>query len=538
MNKFSSPLRLIALFGFLALSGWLPAQVFGWAVPGTSTSDIGGMKVVTATNQDYVVAGIFTGSANFSGTTVTGSANESIFVCRYDSSGALQWATAFSNSEDLELGGIAAGSNNEVYLAGTFEENLSLGSTLLTNIDDENGFLARLDGSGNVVWALNIESSEEGSVSAVGVNGAGTVAIAGNFEDDLVLGSTTITSAAEEAIYVAAFDGSGNLQWTGQAESDDEATVFDLAPAGSSDWVMTGLFEDALTAGSTTLPNASGSDLFLIQFNNTGTVSWAEGIGGTSDVAGLGVTADGSGNVFVAGGFDGTADFSPVLTTGGGADAFLARYNNQGNVQWVSQFSSSADVNALGIHRAANNRILVTGSIGATATFDTVSVSNNSGQDLFIVAYNPSGSALFGKGAGGTSVTGFDVTSDAFDHPVVTGSFQTTAFFDNLTVNGVGGEDFVLAKLYNGNFTVGTGGNDLENTKVTLYPNPVAQKLYFELPEGSESGEWQLWDAQGRILRSVILDPARRWVDVSDLAAGLYLLTQPTTGSSLRFVKE
>ena len=56
---------------------------------------------------------------------------------------------------------------------------------------------------------------------------------------------------------------------------------------------------------------------------------WAKSVGGTSSVLGPSIAVDASGNVYVTGVFQGTADFDPGagttnLTSAGGADMFLA----------------------------------------------------------------------------------------------------------------------------------------------------------------------------------------------------------------------
>ena len=58
-------------------------------------------------------------------------------------------------------------------------------------------------------------------------------------------------------------------------------------------------------------------------------------------VYGRGIATDPQGNIYVAGRFSGTATFGDTnspLTSYGDSDAFLAKYNNQGRLQWARKF--------------------------------------------------------------------------------------------------------------------------------------------------------------------------------------------------------
>ena len=83
---------------------------------------------------------------------------------------------------------------------------------------------------------------------------------------------------------------------------------------------------------------------FALQLNNNlcfsqPPYSWAINPGGSSDEMGYGIAIDASGNSYVTGYFQGTANFNPSgaanLTSHGGQDIFLAKYNTSGNYLWA-----------------------------------------------------------------------------------------------------------------------------------------------------------------------------------------------------------
>ncbi|MEM7035642.1 MAG: T9SS type A sorting domain-containing protein, partial [Bacteroidota bacterium] len=176
--------------------------------------------------------------------------------------------------------------------------------------------------------------------------------------------------------------------------------------------------------------------------------------------------------------------------------------------------------------------------IAATTTFDTVTVSNNTGQDMYVCAYDLSGSALYGKGVGGSSVFGGDVTAGIDANPVLTGAFTTTAFFDGISVSGFGGDDCFVAKLYPGTIITGQIAPEDAGLGVRVFPNPVRHSLQIEWQGKGLSPKWEVRDMTGKIVREFTIYGQGENFDVSDLPAGLYLLTHPEKQVGIRFVKE
>ncbi len=91
---------------------------------------------------------------------------------------------------------------------------------------------------------------------------------------------------------------------------------------------------------------ANGSfDVFLSKFDSSGDFVWARTWGGLFSDIGYGVAADGSGNVYVTGVFNGTVDFDPddgvdPHTTNGGEDVFLSKFNSSGDFVWAQTWES------------------------------------------------------------------------------------------------------------------------------------------------------------------------------------------------------
>ena len=153
------------------------------------------------------------------------------------------------------------------------------------------------------------------------------------------------------------------------------------------------------------------------------------------------IVLDASGNVFTTGYFNGTVDFdsgpgSTSLSSAGGKDIFITKYNSQGNFVWAKRMGGLLNDVPVDIAVNANNgNVLATGTFQGTADFDpgagNVPRTSNGGDDIFLSLLDSSGNYLNVKsvgGAGNESVAGCSVFSN--NYSTIVGSFEQTVDFD------------------------------------------------------------------------------------------------------------
>lgn len=159
---------------------------------------------------------------------------------------------------------------------------------------------------------------------------------------------------------------------------------------------------------------------------------WAKQMGGASDETGNGVAADASGNVYTVGNFKGTVDFDPgpgifTLTATSTEDAFISKFDGDGNFLWAMQLSGSDHVRGSSIALDNSNNIYITGSFSGLVDFDpglgSYTLGSIGGQDIFIAKFNADGILAWVKqfGEQSTFAAGNALTADASGNVLVTG---------------------------------------------------------------------------------------------------------------------
>jgi secreted PhoX family phosphatase len=148
---------------------------------------------------------------------------------------------------------------------------------------------------------------------------------------------------------------------------------------GSGNAYVTGFFQGTAdfdpSASTQNRTSAGSGDIFVAKYSSSGAYQWANAIGGTSDDYGSGIGVDGSGNAYVTGYFQGTADFDPSASTqnrtsAGGIDIFVAKYSSSGAYQWANAIGGTSDDIGSRIALRGNDDVYAVGTTAGSADAD------------------------------------------------------------------------------------------------------------------------------------------------------------------------
>jgi hypothetical protein len=221
-----------------------------------------------------------------------------------------------------------------------------------------------------------------------------------------------------------------------------EDQIADLAVDASGAVYVTGTFTGSVDfdpgTGLRVLTSLGGNDVFVARYSATNALVWAVQLGGSGEEASRALTLDASGDVVVAGWFEGTPDFdggagSATLISAGGRDGFVAKISNAGAFAWVRRFggpdadelvevaTSGSVVYAAGFFEGAADGLPDgTGPVAAPGL----------GEDLVALSFAgdgaPLGAVALG-GAGDERASGITAAGTSF---VISGTFADDLDFD------------------------------------------------------------------------------------------------------------
>jgi len=426
----------------------------------------------------------------------------SVFVCAQ--APEWQWATqAGGDSGDFGFG-ITVDNAGNTYVTGFFNGTATFGSYSLSGYGDI--FVAKMDANGNWLWATQAGGGGTSGDFGFGitVDDAGNSYVIGSFHGTATFGFYSLPSSGYEDIFVAKLNATGNWLWATQAggTSNDRGYGITIDDAGNS--YVTGGFQGTATFGSYYLTSSS-IDIFVAKMDEDGNWLWVTQAGGTESSFGHGITIDNEGNSYVTGYFRDTATFgSHSLTSNGNADIFVAKMDANGNWLWATQSGGGGYDEGNGITIDDTGNSYVTGTFDYTATFGSYTLPCYGYADIIVAKMDSIGNWIWATRAGGTydgyyGDSGKGITIDDAGNSYVTGYFQGTAFFGYYSISGSGYEDIFVAKL--GNETSFENEIiELNSISLSNYPNPFnpTTMIYFETTNLHENSRIEIFNIKGQ----------------------------------------
>ncbi len=169
-----------------------------------------------------------------------------------------------------------------------------------------------------VEWVRSGGGTEIDRGFAITADPAGNTYVTGSFSGTAPFGPFTLTSAGSDDIFVAKYDGGGNVLWAQSAggTSVDQGLAIAVDDSGNS--YVTGVYSSSATFGSFTISSSAGTrDVFIVKYDGNGNALWARSAGGTTLDEGRGIAVDDAGNSYVTGTFSPPATFGSFTLTSG-----------------------------------------------------------------------------------------------------------------------------------------------------------------------------------------------------------------------------
>jgi len=207
---------------------------------------------------------------------------------------------------------------------------------------DKGLFLTKQDRNGNPVWVVRFTDADNVELFLGNRIVVDTISnciyLTGSFFDPLVIpGGPTLIPYAFGSIYLLKYDFNGNYLWS--VQEDFKASNLCLATDYTGNVILGGTFTNTINIGGTQLVSAGLEDAFVAKFNSSGQAIWAVRAGGEDqEWSGL-VSTDEQNNIYMTGEFNSyevTVDDVPVSMEDGDGNILFAKFNPQGEVQWVT----------------------------------------------------------------------------------------------------------------------------------------------------------------------------------------------------------
>lgn len=412
--------------------------------------------------------------------------NRGLFILKLDPSGNYIWARQFDNGAYSSLGAsIRPDAFGNIYIIGQFQGTVDLDPGENDyNLTDTYGnvFILKLDSHGDFVWAKQIGGFYYYSlVASFSVDASGNLCIVGDFDAydsmfDFNPGDDTLyfTSTSLRNVFILKIDSTGAFLWAKQIGGE---TSYDVGYFASSSIDDDGnIYTFGRFGGTIDFDPGDGifefssydvGEIYLSKLDSYGKFLWAKQFGIFKYSYWQWKTSvDAEGNIYVIGGFDGSADFDPNEGTHeltGDYDTFILKLDSSGNFLWVKQLENVIPPSRINV-------------------------------DLFGNIY---------------TMANFIGTRDLDPRP------------DTLNFTSFGEKDIFLLKMSQKKSVA-----IIENVKnnFTFYPNPTNDLLTIET-EQSYNYSLEIISLNGQLIFNTELEGTTHQIDISSFQKGVYLIS-------------
>ncbi len=244
-----------------------------------------------------------------------------------------RWSAGYGEPDDYQGGhAIAAGPGGEAVVAFAFGGSIDLGGGVLVNVApdvmyDMDIALASFDAEGKHLWSKAFGAPGKQWPTAVAVDPAGNILVAGTFTGELDFGTGPLSGS----MFVAKLDPAGNPLWA-RGYPGDYTISLALGPSGD---VLAALrCPGGTDLGGGPLPGEGKGDICLVALDPEGTHVWSRLLGGPEYDTPIDIAVGPGGEIVVAGVFQDTLLLPDPLVSQGFFDAFVARLGPDGTPLW------------------------------------------------------------------------------------------------------------------------------------------------------------------------------------------------------------
>jgi hypothetical protein len=405
-----------------------------------------------ATDQDnsIFVTGEITDNTEFGGHILPSAGKLDFVVAKLDPKGHVLWATSAGGAEIDRGYGVSPTGDGGCFVTGHFQsETIQFGETELKNSGDYDGFVARLDGKGNFLWAKRFGGIGYDYGHGIATTPDGTAVVAATITNQGDFGTQSIGIEKGKSAVLAKLTPTGDVTWV-QTASGTSTSGHNVAVGPDGAIYLAGLVRGQVTWSDTVSTDNRVQDISIAKYDAAGVFQWVSTAGGESNGLATSVAVDSkSGNLCIAGMFQGTAVFgTKTFTSQGGHDFYAAVLSPEGEFLAAHQGGGSGTDYGLGATALPGGGFAITGEISERGTFHGKPHECAGERDLFVATLTGEGSVNSFALAGGPDHDlsyGIAATDDGC--VLVTGAFRNETQFGALKLLSKKGNDIFIANL-------------------------------------------------------------------------------------------
>lgn len=466
-----------------------------------------------------------------------------VFISQYDRSMRL-WIEGMGSTRVDEITSLLNVGENELILSGTFVLNgVFQDLTLESSLSSKATFILKMKDE-QVIWAKILNGTASEKIGEIQKDEEGNLYMVGHFEEDLYYQNTSISSSADEGIFILKTDKDGELIWFKSYGTKGIVRAKHLQyHEEKKQLFLSGEFKGELAFANESIEtNTADFDVFIASMDKDGEELWLVKAGGVLEEINHDLMVDERGDLFLTGNFRGIMiidDQIEIQTTGTLDDnLYLLKISSEGDPIWGRSIGKrEGSETGFSLLEYDEENIWMSGYSSQDFAIDDLNFlpTDNAIQHPFVASFKKNdGSFTWIKGfedAEGIIVP--DILHKSSCGPV----YLAGAVNGSISLNGVRTD----SKLYDGFFLEvlppepNPVGEIKKEGSTLLFPNPSEGVFNFK---SDDQGSLHIFDLKGRVLLEEELSKGQHEIQLRNFSGLLFwqFITEDDQIKSGRFV--
>ncbi|AHF92926.1 calcium-binding protein [Opitutaceae bacterium TAV5] len=463
----------------------------------TGSQNSGSISIVYDTAGNQYLAGTFSGSSvKIGNSTIYGSSTTTNqFVLKRTPAGTVSWNKVWYVSGAPQ--GIVTDASGNIYVVGylssTAGKSISLAGVSVTAQGGNDGYVLKLNNAGAAQWVKVIGGTGSESAKSVTVDASGNVFVIGSLNGTagqaIGLAGVSVTAQGSNDGFVLKLNSAGVGQWAkvmGSTNSDyAEKVVLDSSGNVYVSGYVNQTANQTVNLAGISVTAQGGNDGYVLKLNSAGAGQWAKILGHSNSDYVRGLAVDGSGNVYVAGELNRTANQTVNLagitvTAQGNLDGYVLKLNSAGAGQWAKILGHSSSDYLKGLAVDGSGNVYVVGNFsrtaGQTVNLAGITVTAKGNQDGYVLKLNTAGAGQWARIIGHTDSDytnglALDAANNIYIFGYISASEGTPLDMAGVNVNAISYANGYILKLDNAGASLWTKLIPAEINRITLSPS-------------------------------------------------------------------
>jgi hypothetical protein len=352
-----------------------------------------------------------------------------------------QWVKQLGGSSWEVTAGIVLDSKNNIYVAGSFNNELNIGSKKIKSLGSKDIFLGKFAENGDLKDIYSFGGKGEDAVNCLGISKDNNIILGGRISDSVSFNKNQAPGVGER-LFVSAIDQKGKTLWVNTISVQGKASLYLLKTDSQGEIYVSGAFAGTLESGENKVKSKGKDDIFLARLGNRGDIEKLISFGGEEDDSPGSISVNSSGNVILSGVFNKSFETNGTSFTLGQKDTktscFITELDNELSIKWIKYLYGKDYLSVSSVQFDGTDSFYATGSFSSTLNLgDTLLVSKGL-IDIFLLKYMPSGKLEWSKSFGSWY---YDYANhlniDNLGGAIITGSIGDTILVDSLLIKPV-----------------------------------------------------------------------------------------------------